>query len=142
MRAFEIQVYNAGKWNIDSIFDDRELALHEAQRMDHSGRHVGVRVVEEVYDEEKDRTSSRTIFRGSRADDSNAQHLEKSADVRREAEADRRRRQLGRNAAARRARKKKAKKRKNLTYFVVTVCLIAVFALGALLGLNYLQNLR
>lgn len=141
MRAFEIQVYTSGRWNIDSIFDDRDLALHEAKRMDTSGRHVGVRVVEETYDEEQDRTSSRTIFRGSRADEQNTQQLEKSADVRREAQADRRRRQT-KNASARVARKKKAKKSRNLTYFVVMICLIAAFALSTLIGLNYLQNLR
>lgn len=140
MRAFEIQVFNAGKWNIDSIFDDRELVMHEAQRMDKSGRYVGVRVVEEVYDEATDYTSSRTIFRSSRADDANAERLERSADVRREVEVDRRRRQ-SKDTVARRTRGKQAKKSANLTYFVVMICLIAVFALGTLIGLNYLQNL-
>lgn len=141
MRAFEIQVYNGGRWNIDSIFDDRDLAVHEAKRMDTSGRYVGVRVVEETYDEEQDHTSTRTIFRGSRADEENTQHLEKSAGVRREAQADRQRRQT-KNATTRVARKKQVKKSRNLTYFVAMICLIAAFALSTLIGLNYLQNLR
>ena len=38
MKAFEIYTYQSSKWKIDSVFDDRDLALFEAQRMDESGR--------------------------------------------------------------------------------------------------------
>lgn len=142
MRAFEIHTYQGGKWSIDSIFDDRELALHEAQRMDQSGRYVGVRVVEEVYDEATDRTSTKTIFRGTRTDEVNAQHLERSIDTRREVQADRRKRQAQR-AQASRARPHAAKKKQpNLVYFLVMIALIGAFGLGTLIGLNFLQNMH
>lgn len=68
MKAYEIQTFQDGKWKIDSVFDDRELALFEARRVDEGNRYAGVRVVEEVYDEASDLTTTRTIFRGSRAD--------------------------------------------------------------------------
>ena len=49
MKAFEIHTYQGGKWKIDSVFDDRDLALFEAHRMDQSGQCSGIRVVEEIY---------------------------------------------------------------------------------------------
>lgn len=64
MKAFEIHTYRGGKWKIDSIFDDRELAIFEAQRMDCSNRFPGLRVVEEIFDEAASKTTTRTIFRG------------------------------------------------------------------------------
>src|SRR3546814_8948602 len=44
--------YRNGAWKIDSIFDDRELALMEAGRMDRGNRYSAVRVVEETRSEE------------------------------------------------------------------------------------------
>lgn len=49
MKAFEIHTYQSGKWKIDSVFEDRDLAMFKAQRMDSSGRYTGIRVVEEIY---------------------------------------------------------------------------------------------
>ena len=62
MKAFEIHTFQDGKWKIDSVFDDRELAMFEARRVDEGTRYSGVRVIEEVYDEATDLTTTRTIF--------------------------------------------------------------------------------
>ncbi len=51
---------------IDSVFNDRDLALFEAQRMDLARRYSGVRLIEETFDEETQQSSIRTIFRGKR----------------------------------------------------------------------------
>ncbi len=67
MRAFEIHTFRDGQWKVDSVFDDRELAVHEARKVDQNGRYAGVRVIEENYDESSDLTTTRTIFRGKRA---------------------------------------------------------------------------
>ena len=64
MRAFEIHTIRDGQWKVDSVFDDRELAMHEARKVDDNGRYAGVRVIEENYDESSDLTTTRTIFRG------------------------------------------------------------------------------
>jgi hypothetical protein len=64
MKAFEIHTFRGGKWKIDSIFDDRELAMFEAKRIDSSNRFPGVRVVEEIFNEVQSKTTTRTIFRG------------------------------------------------------------------------------
>lgn len=67
MKAFEIHTFKDGQWKIDSVFDDRELALHEARKVDESGRYSSLRVIEENYDEVSDLTTTRTIFRGGKA---------------------------------------------------------------------------
>ena len=66
MKAFEMHTYQSGEWKIDSVFDDRDLAMFEAQRMDESGRYTSIRVVEEIYVESTQETKTRTIFRGSK----------------------------------------------------------------------------
>ena len=68
MRAFEIHTFQGGKWKIDSIFDDRDLAVFEAQRMEGSKRHLGIRVVEETFDENTQQTAVRTIYKGTAVD--------------------------------------------------------------------------
>lgn len=66
MRAFEIHTFRDGQWKVDSVFDDRDLAVHEARKVDENGRYAGVRVIEENYDELSDLTTTRTIFRGKK----------------------------------------------------------------------------
>jgi hypothetical protein len=68
MRAFEIHTFADGKWKIDSVFDDRELAMFEAQRIDESNRYAGVRVIEELFDESTQKTATKTLFRGGRVE--------------------------------------------------------------------------
>jgi predicted metal-dependent peptidase len=58
-----VQTYRNSKWSVDSVFDDHQLAVFEARRMDESGRFGGVRVVEEIWDPNTNRTSTRTVFR-------------------------------------------------------------------------------
>ncbi len=91
MRAFEIHTYQNGRWKIDSVFDDKELALFEAKRMEDSARFSGVRVVEEAFDENNNKTSARTIYRGSKADQSNQKDLKANTQARQEVEIERRR---------------------------------------------------
>ena len=45
--AFEIQVLNHGDWQIDSIFDDQDLATFEANLVFGRGAYDAVRVVQE-----------------------------------------------------------------------------------------------
>jgi hypothetical protein len=68
--TFEIQVYKSGVWNIDSYFDDREIAMSEAERLNESGRHAGVRILQEDYDEASNRSKCRVVY--SRTKHSNA----------------------------------------------------------------------
>ena len=63
LTAYEVQCYSGGDWVIQSIFDDKELALMEARRMEESGlRRQETRVVKEVHDQERDKTRSQVIY--------------------------------------------------------------------------------
>ena len=62
MDTFELQVYQNGSWQFDSYYDDRDLVLSEAERIDTAGRYLGVRVLEETFNEERGSSSYKTIF--------------------------------------------------------------------------------
>jgi hypothetical protein len=49
--TFEVQIYKRGIWHVESFFDDRALVLSEAERLYETGRHAGVRVLQENYDD-------------------------------------------------------------------------------------------
>jgi hypothetical protein len=66
MIAFEIHTYREGQWRIDSIFDDAELAVETARRIDEGRRYAGVLVIAEDYDEATNTATNRTLFRGGR----------------------------------------------------------------------------
>ena len=62
MSTFELQTFQTGKWAVDSYFDDRDLAMSEAEKLEGSGRHSGVRVLQEDFDGGDTRSSVRVIF--------------------------------------------------------------------------------
>ena len=136
MKAFEIHTYQDGKWKIDSVFDDRELALFEARRVDEGSRYSGVRVIEENYDEASDLTTTRTIFRGGNAD---RQEKARKAKLAVEARATARRggtREAGKNKQAR-----KTKKSTNPLIPVLILGALVIAGLAALFGLQELSKL-
>lgn len=144
MRAYEIHTFQNGRWKIDSVFDDKELALFEAQRMEGSGRFSGVRVVEEAFDENNQKTSARTIFRGSKATKANQNERRAGAPTqsRQEAEIERRRK-AARDAERRRIQARKAKKKRDQSnpYRLISILLLLMLlGLGALYALEHLRT--
>jgi hypothetical protein len=141
LRAFEIHTFQGGKWKIDSVFDDRELAMLEAGRMDESGRYAGVRVIEEDFDELTQKTKIRTIFRGSKVEQSNAAALEKNREERQETQQHKAyvahtvERRQAEAAAAARARKS------NPYRMIGMFTAIALFGIGAAIALRYLYSM-
>jgi len=142
MKAFEIHTFQSGRWKIDSIFDDKDLALFEAKRMDGSGRYSGVRVVEEAFDEGNKKTSARTIYRGTKAAKSNKEDVRAKLEMRQEAVLQRRRKAT-REAERRRAQQSKAKKKKETNpYRLISILLLlALIGLGALYALERLRDI-
>ncbi len=62
MSSYELQTYRDGQWKFDSYFDQRDLVLSEATRLDRAGRYMGVRVLEELFDEQSQTSNYKTIF--------------------------------------------------------------------------------
>ena len=142
MKAFEIHTYQSGKWKIDSVFDDRDLAMFEAQRMDSSGRYTSIRVVEEVYFEATKETKTRTIYRGSKVADANAAQLRKARETNlKTAQAPRKGRSdpVQRRKAAKRRKVKKQAGAARLIMIMIMI-MITTFAGGAMYGLLLLQQ--
>ncbi len=136
MRAFEIHTFQSGRWKIDSVFDDKDLALFEANRMDESGRYSGVRVVEEAFNDRDRKIRSRTIFRGTKVTKANENDLK----ARQDAEIDRRRKSA-RDAERRRARLREEKKKAVNPYRLISILLLLIsLGLGALYALERLRN--
>jgi hypothetical protein len=63
---FEIHALRAGKWKIDSIMDDKELALEAAKALARRNGIEAVRVVREMFNHQKGEFARRTIFHISR----------------------------------------------------------------------------
>jgi len=141
MKAFEIHTFQSGKWKIDSVFDDRDLALFEVQRMDESGRYTGIRIIEEIYVESTQETKTRTIFRGSKVEQANAEQLQKAKQTRANAAKAKKKPQgdvAQRKAAAKR---RKVKKKSNPVRLIVITLIIAIAAGGAMFGLQFAQGM-
>ena len=137
--AYELQTYGGGQWKIDSIFDDRTLALHEAQSLDRSGRHSGVRVIEEVFDPNEGETKVRTIFRGSRALDASQSALHKTIKNRRETTVSNREKKAAMPPRAQRQRPVPQKKKSGMIGVMLTGTGLAIVGVGAYVGLQFLQ---
>ncbi len=61
--SFEVYSLREGHWNLDSVYDDRGLALHEARHLFKRRREKGVKVVKENYDDETNKSIPTTIYR-------------------------------------------------------------------------------
>ena len=85
--SYELQTFLRGAWKIDSIYDDREIAIFEAQRLQATGRFAGIRVVEEKFDSEAGKSVIRTVFRASKTEAENARAMEQQKTARQEVQA-------------------------------------------------------
>ena len=68
MKAFEIQIFKDGRWQVDSVYDDQSLAILQAERIDEGKRYSAIRVIEEIFDEASNRTTTRAIYRGGKSE--------------------------------------------------------------------------
>jgi hypothetical protein len=109
---FEIHALRAGKWKIDSIMDDKELALEAAKALARRNGIEAVRVVREMFNQQKGEFARRTIFHTSRQQEMIAAETERKKQaaaedardqdaMKRLAQAERRRVEAQRKRAAR-----------------------------------------
>ena len=60
--SYEVYSLREGRWNLDSIYDYRALALHEARHLLKRRHEKGVKVVKENYDDETNKAIPTTIY--------------------------------------------------------------------------------
>ena len=85
--SYELQTFLGGAWKIDSIYDDREIAVYEAQRLQATGRFSAIRVVEEKFDSRAGKSVIKTVFRFSKTEAENARAMEQQKTTRQEVQA-------------------------------------------------------
>ncbi len=66
MIAYEIHTFRDNKWRIMAIYDDLEIARHEAKITADLGYDQGVLVIEENYDPDTNKAVWRTRFRAGK----------------------------------------------------------------------------
>jgi hypothetical protein len=65
--SYEVLSTRGDNWMIESVYDDREMALYEARILLDNRRLKAVKVIQETYDDEEDKTIVRTIFNEARS---------------------------------------------------------------------------
>ncbi|MFQ5483460.1 MAG: hypothetical protein ACE5FR_05485 [Rhodospirillales bacterium] len=60
--SYELYSLREGHWNLDSVYDDRGLALQEARQLFKRRHEKGVKVVKENYDDETNKSIPTTIY--------------------------------------------------------------------------------
>lgn len=73
---YEVQVFKDQVWRVDSVFDDKELAIEAARRMGEADRETAVRVVEDQTDPQTGRAELRAVFRISKANPAGKMEVE------------------------------------------------------------------
>ena len=60
--SYEIHSFRNGNWTIVGVQDNKPEAVHQARQLLAAKTQQGVKVVEEKYDDETDRTTSAVVF--------------------------------------------------------------------------------
>jgi len=139
MVSFEIHTFRDGAWKIDSVFDDKELALSEAQRMEMKNRYGAIRVIEETFNESTNSVSSRTIFRSTKVDAENREATAKHVANAREFKGVRK--GSAQKERMIQARKKKIEEARHGTYagLIFKLGIILIAGISLMMGLRYLN---
>lgn len=131
MDTYELQVYQNGGWQFDSYYDNKDLVLSEAKRLDAAGRYLGVRVLEERFNEERQSSSYATIFsRLKKNDEIKGSPSQGARSGTTEAAAS-----AAGERKSRRARKPK-KKGGNVTWLLMGGIVMVVVGIGMILALR------
>lgn len=67
--SYEIYSFKGGKWMLDSVHDDKNMAIHQGRMLIASPHHMAIRVVEESYDEATDNTMSKIVYKEQKGGD-------------------------------------------------------------------------
>ncbi|NQU56114.1 MAG: hypothetical protein HQ513_02690 [Rhodospirillales bacterium] len=71
--SFEIYSFKGGNWMLDSVHDDKNMAIHQGRMLIASPHHMAIRVVQETYDEASDNTTSKIIYKEQKGGDDEKQ---------------------------------------------------------------------
>ncbi len=131
--SYEVHVFSQGQWKVDSMYDNREIALFEAQRLVDGRYCSGVRVREERFLHHTGTYATRSIFRKTKVDAANSEVVERRKKVREEIRASRSNRpEKSADPASQRSGSGL-----HLFFLALRAAAIVVLGVGALLALRY-----
>ncbi len=118
--SFEIYSFKNGDWMLDSVHDDKNMAIHQGRMLIASPHHMAIRVVEESYDAATDNSMSKIIYKEQKGGEEKPQKTVKK-------------KSKG-TVTKKRRKKKKKKKGKSLLVIVlslggISLGLLAILAL-------------
>ncbi len=119
--SFEIYSFKNGNWMLDSVHDDKNMAIHQGRMLIASPHHMAIRVVQETYDEATDNTTSKIVYKDQKGGDD--EKLKKKPE-----------KKAGPVKKGKRKKKKKGNASKSLMILVISVGGIGL-GLLALLGI-------
>lgn len=125
---FEIHARRNGKWKIDSVMDDRELAIAEAQQLAQRNGVEAVRVVRDTYNEHRGEFIKRTVFHTSRQQEAIALDLQRRKQAAEEARHDRIAASKLAGADRKRVERERQQRARRRTVAVLGTCTAAVLA--------------
>jgi len=67
--SYEIYSFKGGNWMLDSVHDDKNMAIHQGRMLIASPHHMAIRVVEESYDDVADQSFSKIIYKEQKGGD-------------------------------------------------------------------------
>jgi hypothetical protein len=67
--SFEIYSFKGGNWMLDSVHDDKNMAIHQGRMLISSPHHMAIRVIQETYDDATDNTTSKIIYKEQKGGD-------------------------------------------------------------------------
>jgi hypothetical protein len=67
--SYEIYSFKNGNWMLDSVHDDKNMAIHQGRMLIASPHHMAIRVVEESYDDATDNTMSKIVYKEQKGGD-------------------------------------------------------------------------
>jgi len=75
--SYELLSFRDGSWIIESIYENRDVALQEARRLLEGRHQKGVKVIEETYDADTDNTTARIVFSRQKGGEKSRQKVRK-----------------------------------------------------------------
>ncbi|MBL6932548.1 MAG: hypothetical protein ISR45_06320 [Rhodospirillales bacterium] len=122
--SFEIYSFKNGDWMLDSVHDDKNMAIHQGRMLIASPHHMAIRVVEESYDDVTDNSMTKIVYKEQKGgEDEKPKKVVKKAT----------------NSPSKKRKKKKKKKGKSLLVIVLSLGGISL-GLLALLALLIAQS--
>ncbi len=118
--SYEIYSFKNGDWMLDSVHDDKNMAIHQGRMLIASPHHMAIRVVEESYNDTSDQSVSRIIYKEQKGGD---EEKPKKRPVKKK---------KGSSGLAGKKRKKKKKKKDKSKTLIMLVLSLGGIGLGLL----------